>query len=369
MKVGILSTFIGNFGQKGFYNVQEIGLAKELDKLFKEVIIYKLIPKNETPAIEVIPNSNNVTLKLIPSRHIGINGLINLNQLDSKLDALIYFSDTQIAVPQVYKWCKKNNIILIPYVGVTESHSNKKLKRLIINKMFKRNLKVYRKSICLSKTPQVKETLIKHRVNNCQVAPVGLDLSIVNSLYDKTSIESLKEKWGFKPKDKILLFVGRLVPDKEPLELIEIFDQISKSKPSTYKLIIVGSGYLNDSINQLIKEKKLNNNVKVINKIPNNKIWEVYRISDVFINLSKKEIFGMALLEAMYYRCKVVAWDAPGPRYIIKDRVNGFVCQNKQQVIESILLEKEHMTDLANEHVVSNFTWKSSAYVIKDILK
>ena len=38
MCIGLLITSIGNFGQKGFYNAQEIGLAKELDKLFDEVI-------------------------------------------------------------------------------------------------------------------------------------------------------------------------------------------------------------------------------------------------------------------------------------------------------------------------------------------
>ena len=44
MRIGLLITSIGNFGQKGFYNAQEIGLAKELDKLFDEVIVYKAVP-------------------------------------------------------------------------------------------------------------------------------------------------------------------------------------------------------------------------------------------------------------------------------------------------------------------------------------
>ena len=47
MRIGLLITSIGNFGQKGFYNAQEIGLAKELDKLFDEVIVYKAIPEDQ----------------------------------------------------------------------------------------------------------------------------------------------------------------------------------------------------------------------------------------------------------------------------------------------------------------------------------
>ena len=48
MRIGLLITSIGNFGQKGFYNAQEIGLAKELDKLFDEVIVYKAVSDSQT---------------------------------------------------------------------------------------------------------------------------------------------------------------------------------------------------------------------------------------------------------------------------------------------------------------------------------
>ena len=47
MRVGLLITSIGNFGQKGFYNTQEIGLAKELNKTVDEVVVYKLVPTDQ----------------------------------------------------------------------------------------------------------------------------------------------------------------------------------------------------------------------------------------------------------------------------------------------------------------------------------
>src|SRR5690606_30869788 len=116
-------------GQKGFYNVQEIGLAKELDKLSYEVIIYKLIPKTEQFVSEKVVGCNHTTLNLIPSKHLGINGFVDLSKLDTGIDILVYFSDTQLMVPKVYKWCKRNNVRLIPYIGVTESHSDNKIKK------------------------------------------------------------------------------------------------------------------------------------------------------------------------------------------------------------------------------------------------
>ena len=47
MRIGLLMTSIGVFGQKGFYNSQEIGLAKAMDTLFDEVKVYKLVASGQ----------------------------------------------------------------------------------------------------------------------------------------------------------------------------------------------------------------------------------------------------------------------------------------------------------------------------------
>lgn len=36
----------------------------------------------------------------------------------------------------------------------------------------------------------------------------------------------------------------------------------------------------------------------------------------------------MAILEAMYYGCKVVAWDAPGPNLIIENGKSGWLVRD-----------------------------------------
>ena len=139
MKVGLLITSIGNFGQKGFYNAQEIGLAKELDKLVEEVVVYKAVHFTGCKSISPIEGCTHSTLYQIPVKSNGINGIWDCGVMDPTLDTLIYFSDTQLAVPNVYKWCRKNNVQLYPYVGVIESHSTSAVKKLIINTMFRRN--------------------------------------------------------------------------------------------------------------------------------------------------------------------------------------------------------------------------------------
>lgn len=45
MKLGIICTMINGFGRRGYYNTQEIGLGRELERQGHEVTIYKCVKK------------------------------------------------------------------------------------------------------------------------------------------------------------------------------------------------------------------------------------------------------------------------------------------------------------------------------------
>lgn len=360
MRIGLLITSIGNFGQKGFYNAQEIGLAKELDKLFDEVIVYKAIPDDQQKQIAKIAGCLNTTLRQLPVKSKGINGIWDCGVMDPTLDALVFFSDTQLVVPNVYRWCKRNNVVLIPYIGVIESHSTSRIKKIIIDVLFRRNMKVYKKCSCLVKTPSVEEQLNKIGIKNTEVAPVGLDLSLLKEGYENVPSVALKRKYGYSDDDKVLLFIGRLIEEKQPIRMIEILSEIRK-KDNRYKLLMVGKGELKQAVEKKISELSLADDVQMIEQIPNSDIWELYRFADAFVNLNQQEIFGMAILEAMYYGCKVVAWNAPGPKLIVANKDCGFLAESNQEIIEEIIADNCRSIEKAKRHVMENYTWDSTA--------
>ena len=357
MRIGLLITSIGNFGQKGFYNAQEIGLAKELDKLFDEVIVYKAVPLSAEKSKSLIDGCENSTLYQVPVRSHGINGEWDCSIMDTTLDALIYFSDTQLAVPKVFKWCCQNNIKMYPYIGVVKSHSTNKLKKAIIDAVFKRNVAVYKKCTCFVKTPTVAEQLGELGIEKTVVTPVGLDISLLHSDYANFTPEEIKKKYGYSTIDKVLLFIGRLTKEKQPIRMIEILSEI-RQKDQSYKLLMVGTGELKAAVEEKIKELALENNVQLIERIPNSDIWELYRFADAFVNLNQQEIFGMAILEAMYYGCKVVALKAPGPSLIIENNISGYLVGTTEKIAEYIMDQKD-ISISAHNRIADNFTWKS----------
>lgn len=359
MKLGVLITSVGNFGQKGFYNAQEIGLAKELDKLFDKIVVYKAIPQSEKKSESPIEGCECSVLYQIPVKANGINGIWDCRVMDTTLDALLYFSDTQLSVLKVYMWCCQNSIKMYPYVGVIESHSTNKLKKLLINVLFQRNVWVYKKCTCFVKTLKVSEQMNTLGIKNKMVTPVGLDLTLLRRDYDKTSASEIRKKYGYSETDKVLLFIGRLIEEKQPVRMIEILSEIRK-KNQPYKLLMVGTGELKTAVDNRIKGLELSESVQMIERIPNSDIWELYRLADVFVNLNQQEIFGMAILEAMYYGCRVVAWEAPGPNMIIENGVSGWIVSNDEQVIEKIV-NGEDVSVAAHERIVNKFTWESTA--------
>lgn len=256
---------------------------------------------------------------------------------------------------------------LLPYIGVLESHSVSRIKRLMIDGLVRRNLRVYKKCHCLVKTPAVEKQLKSKGATQVTIAPVGLDLSLLNADSAKCDATELKRKHGYAADERILLFVGRMIDEKQPLRMVEIFKEVAQ-RDERYTLLMVGTGELADDVAAEAARSGLQNKIRRIDRIPNSEIWELYRLADAFVNLNQQEIFGMAILEAMYYGCKVVAWSAPGPNFIIEDGVSGCLCENDADMVDSIL-HREISAEKARERIMNAFTWHVTAGLIAGIAK
>ena len=369
MKIGILVSYIGNFGVKGLYNSQEVGMAKELNENGNEVVIYKFISNknNRNGLVEVI--KKGITINYIPVKSLGTHGLSKLNELDSNLDILIHFSDIQFIFIKVYKWCKINNVKLIPYVGVIKSNNNSKIIRKICKMISNRNIRSYKMCPVLAKTPYIKVQLLQSGVKRVHMLPVGLDVDLLKKDYLLSDREILREKYDLENTDIVLLFIGRLDGEKRPVEAIEILNSLNLVNKK-YKMILLGKGKMKKDVFSKMEEYKLHNRVIYIESLPNNEVWELYHLSDYFINLNTNEIFGMAILEAMYYRCCVIARSAPGPNYIIDKSKYGYLAHDNEEIKEIILnseSEKVEIEERAVKRIEKNFRWRAINITIEKI--
>lgn len=364
MKVGILVTNIGNFGQKGFYNSQEIGLGKELAGRGHLVYVYKCVSLNEDFRCEQL--RDNLVLNFLPSKQIGSNALIDTGRLDSSLDVLVCFSDIQLSVNKVCKWAKHNQIVFIPYIGTIESKSKNLIAKFIMDINANRVFSLYKKTGALVKTRAIQNSLQSKGVKKTVVSPVGIDFELLKSDFEEYDVDDLKRKYGFKSTEQIVLLIGRIESDRNPLDAVDVFGRIH-SLNSNYRLLVVGKGSLITELKSKIERYGLDNCTSYINQLPNNEMWEIYRISSCLITFSRSEIFGMSILEAMYYKVPVYAICAPGPNDIIVNGVTGYLFETVEKMKNEIQLDVPDVLRIeAHNRIIHDFSWSITASIIEN---
>lgn len=366
MKIAILVLSASKyFGRKGTYNLQEVGLAKELACRGHFVTIYKCVISSKELIRENI--CENVQMSYVPVKTVGQHSLFQPSILDSDADVLVCFSDNQISTPKVYHWAKKNQIIFIPYIGCIESTSPRAVKRFFMDMFFKISCRVYRDSWFLAKTNYVRNNLLEIGINRVEIAPVGLDFDLLNSKYREADRERLKKEWGYRDEEKIVLMVGRLENDRNPEDCIPVFQRIYQSD-QMYRFLIIGDGNLKEKLKEELEKRNLLSVSSFIESVPNKKMWEAYYISDYMVSFSHTEIFGMSILEAMYYEKPVFALHAPGPDDIIENEKTGYLFGTPEQMAERFFdMPVEGIGKKARKRIKESFTWKTAADQIEKI--
>lgn len=138
-------------------------------------------------------------------------------------------------------------------------------------------------------------------------------------------------------REKVIVSVGRLEEQKNHKILIEAFNNILNKHPE-YKLIIYGDGKLKDDLTNFAAE--LNLQEKVLLPGSSKNIKEKIYNAEMFVLPSLYEGMPNALMEAMALGMPVISTDCPcgGPRYLIKNNVNGILVpvDNSREIEKAI---------------------------------
>lgn len=359
MKIAIVCTMLNGFGRKGFYNSQEVGLGRAIAAHGHTVTIYKGVRMEETA--ETLTMGRDVKIQYIPMRRFGPHGYLKTDLLDPTLDAMLCFSDQQQFIPHIEAFCRRNGIAFVPYVGTAHSlHSG--LRAKVMNLLFSLGtLRLYHRMPVLAKTTSAREELLSLGAKDVRVANVGLDATELNHGFASADRARLKAAYGFAPDDVIICNVARLDPEKRPLELVELFDRVKERKK--FRLLIIGEGAMRQQLDEKIAALSLQGRVKVIPRVPYEKMWEIYTMSDYYLNLNRGEIFGMAVMEAVYYCCSVAASDALGPRTTLAGMKGHRLCPTDQDIEDWLTGPYPPEAELqeSSAKMVRDFSWNRCA--------
>lgn len=135
---------------------------------------------------------------------------------------------------------------------------------------------------------------------------------------------------------KEIVTVGRLSEEKNIFGVLNAYKKFYKTHQD-YKLIIYGSGPLENAIYEFVSENHLSQAVSIIKGKSN--IVELINGASLFVFNSTNEGMPNALIEAMCMGIPCISSDCPiyGPRALIKNGENGFLVPVKD---DDALFEK-----------------------------
>lgn len=170
----------------------------------------------------------------------------------------------------------------------------------------------------------------------------------------------------------VLLYVGRLAPEKRIHELKPIMDALSK-KHSNYRLAIVGKGPSTEKLQTLFADDNHRTTVQFLGPLYGPDLQAAYASADIFIMPSDSETLGFVVMEAMASGLPVVAANAGGIPDIIDHNRTGLLVSpsNTTEYVQAITLigfgQSDRRQRMAYEArlATEQWTWEYSMTVLR----
>jgi glycosyltransferase involved in cell wall biosynthesis len=182
---------------------------------------------------------------------------------------------------------------------------------------------------------------------------------------------NIKQTLGIPEGDKIILYSGKYIDKKRPLDILQAFIQLNK--PGCW-LVMVGDGALRPNMEALIKQHSVSN-VILTGFVNQSLIPAYYAVSDVFVMCSEVgETWGLSVNEAMNFNLPVIVSSLTGcANDLVKDGVNGYVFETGNvndlaDKLEQVLYQKKLSHSVSSKHIVNNYSYSVISGNIKSFL-
>jgi glycosyltransferase involved in cell wall biosynthesis len=225
--------------------------------------------------------------------------------------------------------------------NVTVLVRGQRLKKLVENFMWKDFSKVFNETKIVTTPTETGVRIIQKRLKVEAIAiSSGIDLEKFNP-YGET--HWIKEKYSL-PDKPVLLYVGRLDPEKHVEEILQ--SVALAAKKVDFCFVVVGKGISKKNLEQLAIELGIAEQVIFTGFVPDEDLPYFYKLSRCFIIASIAELLSLVTLQAMASALPIIAVNAGALSELVVDEINGFLYNEGDistiaQFIEEIITNDE----------------------------
>ena len=205
-------------------------------------------------------------------------------------------------------------------------------------------------------------------LNKTDVLPSAIDTSLLDLQED--DMELVKKIRDDANGKKIVFFVGRHVPHKGILDLIEA----EKLIKGDCQILIGGVGPITEQLKSEVKSSR----IKFLGKLSDDVKRCYYHAADIFAfpSYTKAEGFGLTLAEAMYCKATPVVYtiEGSGVNWVSLNGETGLEVANRDveayaAAIDKLLTDDDYrlrLAENAHQRVMEKFTVEKEVKILKE---
>jgi len=200
--------------------------------------------------------------------------------------------------------------------------------------------------------------------NKIKVIPEGVDLDLFKP--SRTKLES----------ERVILFVGRIAPEKGLIYLVKAVPRVASVFPSMPILIVGEDQGIQKHLVKVAEKLKVEKIVHFLGPKFGYELARTYQKARIFVLPSLYETFGLAILEAMATGLPVVATRVGGIPELVEDGRNGILISPRDhralaEAIIELLSDRELSLKISerNTKKAKRYSWKSIAARVEGVYK
>lgn len=161
-----------------------------------------------------------------------------------------------------------------------------------------------------------------------EVIPNGVELAPFRQVLQPVKRNEL----GFSEENVLLIYAGRLGPEKNLPFLLRAFAATVKAYESA-RLLIIGDGPERDNLEDRVQYMGIREKVRFVGMVPYAEIPRYLAIGDAFVTASVTEVHPLSVIEAMAAGLPVLGIHSPGVGDIVEEDVTGFLAPEEDLAV------------------------------------
>jgi len=203
--------------------------------------------------------------------------------------------------------------------------------------------------------------------------PNGVDIELFQKPVGVFDLSNLYNFLKIDVSEKIIITTSRLVKKNAIADIINSLQFL----PHDVRLLILGSGSLENELKEYAKNLKFWQRVRFLNFVEHDEIYKYLKIAHVFVRPSLSEGLGNSFLEAMAAGVPVVGTNVGGIPDFLKDGETGLFCEvnNPKSIAEKVnqIIEnrelREKLIENGKKLVEDKYNWTIISAKMKDVFE